>query len=283
VKIPYTGGNGGTHSGQTVTSTGVTGLTATLAAGSFANGADSLSYAISGTPSTYGTASFALQIGGQTCTLTLPVSTGCRAKVSATVYKDFLCHNLASANTSAPPFTPSWEIIGGYWQWGYKGPDPSQWLNTNTANFAHGPTNSESGGANSSWISQWGFTDAPNGSWSDASKTVNDPCPPGFRVPTNEQWGGVLANNDLSTIGTWTSSATNYSSGRKFGPDLMLPAAGSRDSGDGGLYFRGNNGAYWSSTENQSFNARSLYFGSGNAYGSNDERLYGFSIRCIAE
>jgi hypothetical protein len=77
--VPYTGGNGGTHNGQTVTSTGVTGLTATLAAGTFATGAGSLTYTITGTPSAAGTASFALNIGGQTCTLTrtvgLPIGT----------------------------------------------------------------------------------------------------------------------------------------------------------------------------------------------------------------
>jgi large repetitive protein len=68
--VPYTGGNGNAHSGQTVASTGVTGLTATLAAGSFANGAGNLIYTITGTPGASGTASFALNIGGQSCTLT---------------------------------------------------------------------------------------------------------------------------------------------------------------------------------------------------------------------
>ncbi len=72
--IPYTGGNGGTHNGQTVNSTGVTGLTATLAAGTFANGSGSLVYTITGNPSGNGTASFALNIGGQTCTITRVVN-----------------------------------------------------------------------------------------------------------------------------------------------------------------------------------------------------------------
>jgi hypothetical protein len=63
----------GLHSGQTVTSTGVTGLTATLSAGSFVSGAGTLSYAITGTPASGGTASFALNIGGQTCTLDVTV------------------------------------------------------------------------------------------------------------------------------------------------------------------------------------------------------------------
>ena len=71
--ISYTGGDGAYHNGQTVTSTGVTGLTATLAAGSFVNGSGSLTYTITGTPSSNGTASFAVNIGGQSCTLTRTV------------------------------------------------------------------------------------------------------------------------------------------------------------------------------------------------------------------
>jgi hypothetical protein len=72
--IPYTGGNGGSHGGQTVTSTGITGLTATLSAGSFTNGNGNLTYTITGTPSAAGTASFAINIGGRTCTLTRTVT-----------------------------------------------------------------------------------------------------------------------------------------------------------------------------------------------------------------
>lgn len=71
--VLYTGGNGGSHSGQTVNSTGVTGLTATLESGTFANGAGSLTYSITGTPNASGTASFALNVGGQECSIALPV------------------------------------------------------------------------------------------------------------------------------------------------------------------------------------------------------------------
>jgi len=82
--IPYTGGNGGSHGGQTVTSIGVTGLTATLSAGSFANGNGNLTYIISGTPSATGTASFAINIGGRTCTLTRTV-TGAVGNISGSI------------------------------------------------------------------------------------------------------------------------------------------------------------------------------------------------------
>lgn len=64
--IPYTGGNGGAHNGQTVTSTGVTGITATLVSGNFTNGSRTLTYTITGTPpSSSGAASFAIAIGGK--------------------------------------------------------------------------------------------------------------------------------------------------------------------------------------------------------------------------
>lgn len=66
-KVPYTGGNSGTHAGQTITSTGITGLTATLAAGNFVNGNDSVTYTVTGTPVGVGAANFALSIGGRSC------------------------------------------------------------------------------------------------------------------------------------------------------------------------------------------------------------------------
>jgi uncharacterized protein (TIGR02145 family) len=69
----YTGGNNLTHNGQTVTSTGVTGLTATLTSGTMSSAGGTLTYNITGTPSGSGTASFAINIGGRTCTLTRTV------------------------------------------------------------------------------------------------------------------------------------------------------------------------------------------------------------------
>ena len=73
VSISYTDGNGYAHSGQAVSSTGVTGLTATLSTANFNTGTGSLIYAISGTPGAAGLANFTLDIGGGTCTLSLNV------------------------------------------------------------------------------------------------------------------------------------------------------------------------------------------------------------------
>ena len=74
--VPYTGGSGVAYAaGSAIASTGVTGLNATLQAGTLASGAGNLTYAISGTPSGAGTATFAITFGGQSCNFALTVST----------------------------------------------------------------------------------------------------------------------------------------------------------------------------------------------------------------
>jgi len=72
--IPYNGGNGAAYTqGTSISSTGVTGLTATLQAGSLANGNGNLTYNITGTPTTSGTANFSISFGGQSCSFSLEV------------------------------------------------------------------------------------------------------------------------------------------------------------------------------------------------------------------
>ena len=84
--IPYTGGNGVAYgAGTVITSTGVTGLTATLQAGTLASGTGNLSYAVSGTPASAGTAVFAISFGGQSCSISLTVNSAGGATVP-TVY-----------------------------------------------------------------------------------------------------------------------------------------------------------------------------------------------------
>ena len=271
IDIPYTGGNGGYSDLITVQSTGVTGLVATLAPGNLAVGAGNLTYSVSGTPSAVGTASFVLEFGGQSCTVNLGVSYLCRAKISPSEYKKFLCYNLGAANTSADPFTPSWEINGGYWQWG------------SSAEAAAGPTGPGADQANNDSVSGWNTTLALNGSWTDGSKTANDPCPSGYRVPTKAQWGAVIANNSQFNMGTFSNAALNYTAGKKFGNQLMLPVAGVRGNVGGSLGSRGGSGRYWSSTENGNVNAGILIFSSSGATTNDSTRSFGLSVRCVAE
>lgn len=66
-KVAYTGGNGKSYPVVSVNSLGVTGLTATLAPGTFENGNGELTFVVSGIPSGAGTAVFVISVGGQTC------------------------------------------------------------------------------------------------------------------------------------------------------------------------------------------------------------------------
>jgi uncharacterized protein (TIGR02145 family) len=191
---------------------------------------------------------------------------GCGAYVSAGVYKEFSCYNLGATDTSLDPHVPVQAIHGNYYQWG----------------------RSSVAATTDAIIGTWNTAAAADGSWLDASKTGNDPCPTGYRVPTKTQWDGVLDNNTRSNTGSWAADG-NFTTAVHFGPNgsthtLTLPTAGYRSYTNGALGNRGNRGYYWSSTEPGAPYAWSFYFGSSIAstYGSN-HRAYGFSVRCVSE
>jgi hypothetical protein len=299
VIIPYTGANGSAHSGQVVTSTGVEGYTATLAPGSFTSGDGTLTYAITGLATVAGTANFLIQIGGQSCNLDLSVRS-CTAMVSAMETKIFDCYNLGAYNTRVDPFTPSWEIIGNYYQWGR---NPTCFATDGNFGFTNpcgsgsfgasgplGPTGSE---ANSGQITSRSNTDAPDGNWTNApaAKGPEDPCPQGFRVPSKVQWQAVIANNTPGNVAgaSWTNIASNYSSGKNFGPDLFLPATGFRSPGNFSLFFRGQNGYYRTSTTTTALalgnNTEVLLFGDSSISFDSDvlRRVGAASVRCIQD
>lgn len=293
--VPYTGGNGAIYgAGTGIASTGgVTGLTATLQAGTLI-GSGNLTYDVTGTPSGNGQASFAISFGGQSCTMYI---SNCGAFVSPGVFKAFLCHNLG-ADTSLDPHVPVVGLQGAYIQWGRRGPTGGDsrvtWQTAdNTANFAAAPT---SGNANEGIIAGWSTTDAANDSWGTAAgdnfkNPTNDPCPTGYRVPTSAEWTNVNSNNTVSRTGLpWSDGATSYGAALHYGPNattktLTLSAAGFRTiiTNNGTLVDRGNAGYYWSSSENGT-NAFNLYLNTFTVLPALPiNRTYGFSLRCIAE
>jgi uncharacterized protein (TIGR02145 family) len=111
-------------------------------------------------------------------------------------------------------------------------------------------------------------------------KSPNDPCPSGWRMPTDTEFGSLTAG---SVTKTWTTQSGVY--GYRFtasGNTLFLPAAGYRSNNDGSLHDEGTSGNYWSSTVNGTY-ARGLDFDSGSVNASSGNRAYGFSCRCVPE
>ena len=113
VTLPYTGGNGLSYSSTSVSSTGVVGLTATLQAGTLNNGVGLLTYSISGTPTSTGTAQFDISFDGKTCRLSLNVLTA--TVVNSTF--DFSINPNPTKNHLFVSFTPS--DTKAYYAWVY--------------------------------------------------------------------------------------------------------------------------------------------------------------------
>jgi uncharacterized protein (TIGR02145 family) len=100
---------------------------------------------------------------------------------------------------------------------------------------------------------------------------LNDPCPTGYRIPTE-----IELQTELDAFSS-NDAAGAFSA-------LKLPLAGYRNLNSGTLANVGSTGTYWSSTVS-SPNARILYFFSSNA-GMDTRtgaRANGYSVRCIKD
>jgi uncharacterized protein (TIGR02145 family) len=285
VKINYSGGNGKAYLAQSITSTSVTGLTAKLTAGTLVNGNGDVSYEISGTPVSAGTANFEIALGGKTCSIQLnieeviptsgygPTISDVDGNTYKTVYigtQQWMAENLKvskySDGTTIPNIT-----------------DNTQWSNLTTGAWAYyenDPTKNAKYGKLYNW---YAVSPTTNG-----NKNV---CPTGWHVPTDAEWtvltdylGGVsVAGGKMKEVGT-----KNWQSPNKYASDSLLFSAlpgGSRSYFYGGFYDIGYYGYWWSSSE---YNKDDSWFLSVDTYYSNINRnsynkVNGFSVRCLKD
>jgi uncharacterized protein (TIGR02145 family) len=296
-RLFYNGGNGKTYSSQSVKSTGVLGLTATLSTGTLENGDGSVVYLVTGTPTTSGSANFPIVLGGQSCTVSINVADESQSSginftsngspvgvfqnnvsdVDGNTYKTvkigtqiWMAENLKTSKyndgTTIPNIT-----------------DDTQWLKSTAGAWAY---------YNNDAANNAKYGKLYN--WYAVSKTTNgnkNVCPTGWHVPTDAEWtvlmdylgGENVAGGKLKEVGT-----TNWKSPNKGATNVSLFTGlpgGSRSSASGYYDFIGYYGNWWSSTEYNTGLAwyRLLHYGIGDADRNYFFKEDGFSVRCLRD
>ena len=157
--------------------------------------------------------------------------------------------------------------------------NPTTFYNYSTT---YGPCDTE-------YYNMWDAQQTGTGNITTATKkTVYDPCPAGFCVPTGNLYyfmGGngtsrIMTSWDVTNKGaTWDNTVVP---GSITGTALFFPASGLRDYNDGSLGFVGA-GYCWSASAYDSYKGHTLFFPSTNWIWDSYERASGFSVRAVAE
>lgn len=272
--VPYTGGNGtGYSAGTSIASTGVTGLTATLQAGTLATGDGNLTYNITGTASTRGFASFAISFGGQSCTMVISScdfqlgQTPVVAIVSPITGRIWMDRNLGAFRAATSSTDES--AYGDLYQFGRRTDGHQCRLSSTTTTRS---TTAQVPAPNTrlfTTVSEWymGSTPPLQDLWNETNTGVNDVvCPTGYRLPLMAEWDAETA-----TWGT-DKEASAFS-------NLKLTLGGRRGGGTANLLETGINGFYFSGTAGSG--ARTLNYTSTTVSTTNASFNTASSVRCI--
>jgi uncharacterized protein (TIGR02145 family) len=98
---------------------------------------------------------------------------------------------------------------------------------------------------------------------------INNPCPAGFRIPTEAEWKAEIAS--------WSNSNPSGA----FASSLKLPMAGGREGSNGVQFYAGIYGYYWSSTVSGDKSQYILLMNSFPVSYFGGNRNNGSSCRCI--
>lgn len=166
-----------------------------------------------------------------------------------------------------------YNAYGSLFQWGRKpdGHELVQWISSRSGAIT-GTTGVKSDNpSHASFIysgDSWRIT-SDNTLWLNES-SVNNPCPAGYRIPTNTEINTLLSSSSITNISTAASSA------------LKIPVAGGRSQFGGALTMNGVECLMWTSTPFDPSKAYDLYISTGGVI-ANDYSFhsYGMSVRCI--
>jgi hypothetical protein len=276
ISVPYSGGNGGIYSPQSISSTGVLGLTASLSIGNLVSGSGSLVFTISGTPAASGTATFLLSMAGQSCSFSLstipytPGSVFCSGGPAAvvdvtnpTTGKTWMDRNLG-ATQKATSSTDA-NSYGDLYQGGRRSDGHQCRNSTTTSTQSSSDVPPHGNFITSSATSDW---HAQNDNLWQGVNGINNPCPTGYRLPTEAELTSERAS--------WASSTSDGA----FASPLRWSLAGYRSPSTGNISNVGTNGFYASSTVWYEY-FRDLQFGTANSTIGTYNRASGHSVRCI--
>jgi uncharacterized protein (TIGR02145 family) len=230
---------------QTYNGTLWTNMIGGTAASPFVCGTSTITFTYNGASVTYGTVSRAY--GGT-------VGTKC-----------WLDRNLGATRVAANTFDA--QSYGDLFQWG-RGADGHQ---IRTSGVTSGTSSSTLPGTNFlSGSSNW-FTGSES-LWQGVNG-LNNPCPVGFRLPTDTEWAAERT--------TWGGQ---YKDEEAIRSPLKLPNGASRNYTNGNLtvdFWNNQASLYWSSTVSNTVSYGLYFNSSGSSVPYNIDRATGASVRCI--
>ena len=159
-----------------------------------------------------------------------------------------------------------------------------RWATRNVATTGVFVASPEIAGAHFQWNRRdAGWTSGWNGGGATTWERENDPCPEGWRIPTDGELASLSSSHAWRTD-NWNGTGTH---GHVFGVapnQIFLPSAGGR-SQNGGMPLTsilGEFGLYWSNVSSDAGGAVALHIQHGSRL-ENRSRANGFNVRCVAE